>query len=123
MGRARLRDLGIEIGEYPVGPYNAITDVPGVLVGHRTVVRDEPRVARTGITVIMPREERMREDFVFAGYHAFNGCGEMTGLLWLQESGLLTSPLALNGEGFSAISLLNPLSLFRLFPSAVSSCR
>lgn len=99
MGRARLRDLGIEIGEYPVGPYNAITDVPGVLVGHRTVVHDEPCVARTGITVIMPREGRIREDFVFAGHHTFNGCGEMTGLLWVQESGLLTSPIALTNTG------------------------
>ena len=95
MGRPRLRDLGIVIGEYPVGSYNAITDVPGVLVGHRTVIRDVPTVARTGLTLIMPRDGKIREDFAFAAYHSFNGCGEMTGLLWVAESGLLMSPIAL----------------------------
>jgi D-aminopeptidase len=99
MERRRLRDLGIVIGEYPVGPYNAITDVPGVLVGHRTVIHDAPAVARTGLTVIMPRDGKIREDSAFAAYHSFNGCGEMTGLLWVEESGLLMSPIALTNTG------------------------
>ena len=43
--RARLRDLGIIIGDYPTGPYNAITDVPDVLVGHSTLIYDKPRIA------------------------------------------------------------------------------
>jgi D-aminopeptidase len=94
MTRARLRDSGITIGHFPTGPHNAITDVPGILVGHRTLIYDEPRVARTGVTIVVPREGRIRENFVFAGYHAFNGCGEMTGLLWVEESGLLGSPIA-----------------------------
>ena len=55
MPRSRLRDLGISIGALPTGPLNAITDVPGVLVGHTTLVYDEPRVARTGVTVVLPR--------------------------------------------------------------------
>lgn len=54
--RKRLRDLGIVIGRLPAGKHNAITDVPGVLVGHSTLVFDEPRVARTGVTVILPRD-------------------------------------------------------------------
>ncbi|MGQ9554084.1 MAG: DmpA family aminopeptidase [Anaerolineae bacterium] len=95
MSRARLRDLGITVGRLPTGQYNAITDVAGVAVGHSTLIYDEPRVARTGVTVIMPRGGSTHADFVFAGYHSFNGCGEMTGLPWVEESGLLMSPIAI----------------------------
>jgi D-aminopeptidase len=95
MTRARLRDLGIAIGTLPTGSYNAITDVPGVWVGHCTLIYDEPRVARTGVTVIMPREGTIWEDNAFAGFHSFNGCGEMTGLPFIEEFGLLTSPIAI----------------------------
>ncbi len=97
MSRPRLRDLGIKIGRLPAGQYNALTDVPGVRVGHRTVVFDEPQVARTGVTIIAPREGPVSDDRVFAGYHSFNGCGAMTGLLWLEESGQLSSEIALTG--------------------------
>src|SRR5205807_252981 len=89
MGRARLRDLGLTIGLMPPGPLNAITDVPGVLVGHRTVIRDAPRVTRTGVTMVVPREGAIWTDYAFAGYHSFNGNGEMTGIPWIEESGLL----------------------------------
>ena len=75
MGRARLRDLDITIGRFPTGRYNAITDVPGVTVGHRTLIYDQPSVARTGVTVILPRGESSRQDFCFAGWHSLNGCG------------------------------------------------
>ena len=95
MTHARIRDLGIAIGEHPTGPHNAITDVSGVLVGHTTVVYDEPRVARTGVTMVMPRGGRVAEDRAFAGFHRFNGNGEMTGLLWVEESGLLTSAIGI----------------------------
>jgi len=95
MTRARLRDLGITIGVFPTGPDNAITDVPGILVGHRTLIYDEPRVARTGVTVIMPRDGMIWADNAFAGFFSFNGCGEMTGLPFIEEFGLLASPIAL----------------------------
>lgn len=95
MGRARLRDLGITIGRFPTGRYNAITDVPGVTVGHRTLIYDQPSVARTGVTAILPRGESSRQDFCFAGWHSLNGCGEMTGLLWVDDSGMLMSPIGL----------------------------
>jgi D-aminopeptidase len=95
MPRARLRDLDIIVGSMSPGPFNAITDVPGVWVGHHTLVYDEPSMARTGVTVIVPREDRIRQDYAFAGFHSFNGCGEMTGVLWLEESGMLSSPIAL----------------------------
>lgn len=95
MSRVRLRDMGITIGQLPTGTYNAITDVPGVLVGHTTVIFDEPRVARTGVTMVVPRDGAIWQDSVFAGYFSFNGCGEMTGLPWLSEAGLLQSPIAI----------------------------
>ncbi|MBN1665747.1 MAG: P1 family peptidase [Anaerolineales bacterium] len=95
MSRPRARDLGIRIGKLPTGPQNAITDVPETLVGHRTLIFDQPSVARTGVTIILPRADKSRDDHAFAGFHSFNGNGEMTGLLWLDESGLLGSPIAL----------------------------
>jgi D-aminopeptidase len=95
MGRARIRDLGITIGQMPTGQWNAITDVPGVLVGHSTLIRDAPRIARTGVTMIVPREGAIWHDYAFAGFHAFNGNGEMTGLPWVEESGMLGSPIGI----------------------------
>ena len=95
MTRARLRDLGPAIGVLPPGPANAITDVPGVWVGHATVVRDEPSVARTGVTMVVPRENEVWDDYCFAGWHGFNGNGELTGIPWLEESGMLGSPIAI----------------------------
>lgn len=92
---SRLRDLGITIGNQPPGPHNAITDVPGIWVGHKTLHYDEPRIARTGITVIMPRAGDIWQDNCFGAYHSFNGCGEMTGMHWLAESGRLCYPIAL----------------------------
>jgi D-aminopeptidase len=94
MNRARIRDLGIRIGDFPTGQYNAITDVPGVLVGQTTLIYDQPAVVRTGVTVIVPRQE-IGNDYAFAGFHRFNGCGEMTGVQWLEETGLLSSAIGL----------------------------
>jgi D-aminopeptidase len=76
------------------GPENAITDVPGVLVGHSTLIRDEPEVVRTGITMVVPRQE-VWTDYVYAGSHVLNGDGEMTGLIWVAESGMLGSPIGI----------------------------
>jgi D-aminopeptidase len=93
----RLRDLGITIGTLPTGPFNAITDVPGVTVGYATVIHDQPRVARTGLTVILPRGTDSWTTPVFAGSHSFNGCGEVTGLAWMKESGYLYNPITITG--------------------------
>ncbi len=95
MTRPRLRDLGLTIGRFPTGPQNAITDVPGVWVGRTTLLYDQPRIARTGVTVIVPREGNIWKDNAFAGFHSFNGNGEMTGMHWLAETGLLCYPVAL----------------------------
>jgi len=95
MSRQRLRDLGITIGEFPPGRYNAITDVPGIVVGHTTIIRDEPRVARTGVTVISARDGDIYRDQCYGADHSFNGNGEMTGVHWLAESGLIGAPIAI----------------------------
>ena len=91
----RIRELGVEIGVLPTGPNNAITDVSGVLVGHTTVIRERPRVARTGVTVIVPREGGIWGDYAFCAWHSFNGNGELTGIPWIEESGMLGSAIGL----------------------------
>ena len=95
MPRARLRDLGLTVGALPTGPFNAITDVAGVKVGYSTVIQDQPRIARTGVTAIWPRGPEIWTDYVFAGTFSFNGNGEMTGLPWLAEQGLLGAPIGI----------------------------
>jgi D-aminopeptidase len=100
--RRRLRDLGITIGRLNPGPNNAITDVDGVRVGHSTLISGEGDLVvgkgpvRTGVTVIWPHARgTVAGDPVFAGYHQLNGNGEMTGIAWINESGLLTSAVAI----------------------------
>jgi D-aminopeptidase len=95
MARVRLRDLGLNIGSLPTGTFNAITDVAGVTVGYFTLVRDTPKVVRTGITAIWPRGPETWTDYVFAGTFSFNGNGEMTGLPWIAEQGLLGAPIGI----------------------------
>ena len=97
----RARDLGIVIGSGRPGPLGAITDVPGVRVGHLTLVRgDGPLVrglgpVRTGVTMIVPHGGDPWTEPVFAGAHRLNGNGELTGLEWIRESGLLGGPIGL----------------------------
>jgi D-aminopeptidase len=97
----RTRDLGIAIGRGQPGPFNAITDVPGVIVGHTTIIEGEgPLVVgrgpiRTGVTVVVPPDPDGTHAPVFAGCHRLNGNGELTGLEWVRESGMLTGPVAI----------------------------
>lgn len=124
MARARLRSLGITIGVLPPGEHNAITDVPGVTVGHVTLNYDQPRVARTGVTVVLPRGEDTQTDFTFAGYHSLNGCGEMTGIAWVEESGLLMSPIALtNTHQVGVVRDAITLYASQRLPGELSGCR
>jgi D-aminopeptidase len=95
MTRARLRDLGLTVGVLPPGPFDAITDVAGVKVGYSTLIRDTPHVVRTGVTAIWPRGPEIWTDYVFAGTFSFNGNGEMTGLPWIAEQGLLGAPIGI----------------------------
>ncbi|MDQ3670697.1 MAG: P1 family peptidase [Actinomycetota bacterium] len=89
----RARALGIAIGSGEPGPANAITDVGGGRVGHSTLIEGDD--VRTGVTVVFPHDGDPCSDPVFAGAHRLNGNGELTGLDWVRESGLLTTPVAL----------------------------
>jgi len=89
MAKPRARDLGIPFEGIP-GPLNAITDVGGVEVGMTTLIEGEG--VRTGVTAILPRGQAS-SDPVFAGWFSLNGNGEMTGTTWIDEAGLLDSPV------------------------------
>src|SRR5579862_9336809 len=95
--RPRARDIGVPFDGEP-GPLNAITDVAGVEVGHTTIILGDGKLkvgrgpVRTGVTAIVPRGKRHASP-VFAGYFSLNGNGEMTGTAWIEESGLLTTPI------------------------------
>lgn len=98
--RPRLRDLGIVIGTMPTGRWNAITDVPGVRVGHVTRIEGEgPLVPgrgpiRTGVTAILPADDVVRAP-VSAARFTLNGNGELTGLASVDRRGLLETPVLL----------------------------
>ncbi|MFC7013931.1 P1 family peptidase [Streptomyces viridiviolaceus] len=91
-GRPRARDLGLVIGHFGTGPLDAITDVPGVRVGHTTVRRD-PEV-RTGVTAIVPEAVGPRTPLP-AGVFAGNGYGKIIGTTQLCELGVLETPVLL----------------------------
>lgn len=99
--RARLRDLGIGIGRLPTGPWNAITDVDGVAVGHSTIIRGRgPLVpgkgpVRTGVTAILPNRNRVFVERVVGGGFVLNGAGEVSGLMQVMEWGLIETPILL----------------------------
>jgi len=91
-----LRDHGLRIGELEAGSRNSITDVPGVVVGQVTVRRDDPAVARTGVTVILPKPvKELLEHPVPAGTAVLNGAGELTGSIQIREWGVLETPVYL----------------------------
>jgi D-aminopeptidase len=96
--KPRARGLGIPFDGAP-GPFNAITDVPGVLVGHTTLISGEGKLqvgkgpVRTGVTAVLPRGKDSMNDAVFAGWFSQNGNGEMTGTTWVEESGFLEGPV------------------------------
>jgi D-aminopeptidase len=95
----RARNLGIPFPGRP-GPLNAITDVSGVEVGYTTLIEGEGALqvgkgpVRTGVTAVLPRGRR-NVSGVFGGYAVGNGNGEMTGTIWLEESGILGTPICI----------------------------
>jgi D-aminopeptidase len=96
--KPRARDLGLAFPGQP-GPFNAITDVPGVCVGQTTVIEgDGPLVpgkgpVRTGVTAILPRGHDREPRPVWAGTFALNGNGEMTGTHWIEDGGYFIGPI------------------------------
>jgi D-aminopeptidase len=87
--KPRARDLGVPFDGTP-GKFNAITDVAGVTVGHKTLI--EGTDIRTGVTAVIPRANDLF-DPVYAGWFSQNGNGEMTGTTWVEESGFLDGPV------------------------------
>ncbi|MDA3643958.1 P1 family peptidase [Saccharopolyspora indica] len=88
----RARGLGIPFDGTP-GQHNAITDVPGVEVGCKTLIEGE--AVRTGVTAILPRGRSGVADPCAAGWYSLNGNGEMTGTAWIEETGSLTLPIGI----------------------------
>ena len=91
-GKPRARALGIPFAGEP-GPWNAISDVPGVEVGFVTLISGQD--VRTGVTAIHPRGRAEPGDPFAAGFHSQNGNGEMTGVSWIEESGTAAGPIAI----------------------------
>ena len=106
-GRARARDLGMAPGRLPTGPANAITDVPGIRVGHATVI--EGSDIRTGVTAIV-HENLLKPGTVPAGLAVFNGFGKMVGTTQLTELGTIETP----------VLLTSTLSVFRVADALLS---
>ena len=95
--KPRARDLGVPFDGTP-GPFNAITDVKGVEVGHTTLISGSGKLqvgvgpVRTGVTAVLPRGKDSL-DPVFGAWFTLNGNGEMTGTTWLEDSGFLDGPV------------------------------
>jgi D-aminopeptidase len=91
--RPRIRDLGVEVGIFPPGSLNAITDVAGVRVGHTTVVEGDD--VRTGVTAILPHGGNAYRSRVPAAIHVGNGFGKLLGVTQVRELGELETPILL----------------------------
>jgi D-aminopeptidase len=105
--RARARDLGIVVGSLPAGPHNAITDVPGVRVGHTTLI--EGSDVRTGVTAIV-HDWLTGAQALNAGLATGNGFGKIVGTTQVSELGVIETPVVLTGT----------LSTFRVADALVS---
>ena len=97
--RARLRDLGIIVGQLAPGPSNTIADVPGVCVGHVTLIEGHGPLqvgvgpVRTGVTAILPHDGDLTREQLYAADFTLNGNGEMTGLGYIRQTGRLGAPI------------------------------
>jgi D-aminopeptidase len=91
--RPRARDLGLKIGVLETGQFNAITDVPGVRVGHQTIIKGSK--IRTGVTAILPHEGNIFQEKVPAAISVANGFGKLTGSTQVEELGYLETPIIL----------------------------
>lgn len=116
MSRPTPRELGVVVGALPPGPHNAITDVPGVRVGHYTIWAQAGSLApgrgpwRTGVTAVLPHGGDLYRERVPAAAFALNGFLKATGLAQVAELGVLETPVLLTGT----------LSTFRVADALVS---
>jgi D-aminopeptidase len=91
--RPRARDLGIRFGVLPTGELNAITDVAGVRVGHRSIIKDDN--VRTGVTAVLPHGGNIFQSKVPAAVYVANGFGKFVGATQIQELGVIETPILL----------------------------
>lgn len=89
----RPRDMGLEIGLFKTGKWNAITDVKGVTVGHETVIKSDS--IRTGVTIIFPHQGNLYQEKVMAAVHVTNGYGKAVGFTQVEELGTIEAPIGL----------------------------
>ena len=107
--KIRGRQLGLPF-EGNTGTYNAITDVPGVLVGNKTLIKGAPPLIqgkgpiRTGITSILPKGFNKEPQPVWAGMYALNGNGEMTGSHWIKDGGYFIGPICITNTNSVGIT-------------------
>ena len=113
--RPRAREMGVRIGSYDTGTHNAITDVPGVRVGHTTLIEgDGPLVigrgpVRTGATAVLPHTGNLIRGPVEAAHYVFNGAGTTAGLSLIDEFGQIETPIVLTstfgvGAAYDAVT-------------------
>jgi D-aminopeptidase len=89
---ARARDLGLSCGSLPAGKLNSIADIPGVRVGHRTLVQGE---IRTGVTAVIPHGGNLYRCKPVTAVHVLNGFGKSAGLVQVEELGTIETPILL----------------------------
>jgi D-aminopeptidase len=109
--RVRARELGLPLGRFKPGKYNAITDVDGVLVGHSTIIRGAGPLkpgegpVRTGVTAILPNKGNIFMERLVGGGFVLNGAGEVSGMTQVMEWGLIETPILLtNTMSVGAVS-------------------
>jgi len=91
--KTRPRDMGLEIGLFKTGEWNAITDVEGVLVGHETLILGDS--VRTGVTIIKPHGGNLFKEKVMGAVYVTNGFGKALGFTQVEELGTIETPIGL----------------------------
>ena len=91
--RPRARDLGIEVGVFPPGTLNAITDVGGVAVGQVTLVEGD--LVHTGVTAIVPHPGNLFQEKVAGAVFVGNAFGKLAGSTQVDELGTIETPIVL----------------------------
>jgi len=91
--KTRPRDMGLEIGLFKTGEWNAITDVSGVQVGHKTLIQGDS--VRTGVTIIKPHSGNLFKDKVMGAVYVTNGFGKAIGFTQVAELGTIETPIGL----------------------------
>ena len=111
LAQNRLRDHGVEIGVLQPGQFNAITDVPGVQVGHTTIIQGSD--IKTGVTSILPHSGNIFQEKVPAAIYVGNGFGKLAGYTQVKELGNLETPIILTNT-LSVPTAVNALISYTL---------